>query len=124
MFDSISQDLFFDFNLQTLTAELLCVAWRVVGMRSGNRPEPGWTDAEQVRLSPDGVHLAMPNNTELAGTWAMERSSLVSQPYLVLELAHGTSYALITRMRRSHDGARRLLTLYFQSGLEIELTHP
>ncbi|AYA36726.1 hypothetical protein D3Y59_06445 [Hymenobacter oligotrophus] len=125
MLEFISQDLYYDLNLQTLTPEPLCVGWRVVSRRDGRRPEPGWAEAEQVLLSAEALHLATQSGgTQLAGTWSLERSSFLSQPYLVMQLAHGTSQALITRMRRSHDGARRLLTLYFQSGLEIELTHP
>jgi|GEM_PF-815758 len=117
-------DLLYDVNLQQLPAEYLQATWRVVEQRTGNAPETTWTDATHLELSPDALHLQGKTFQAVTGSWSIERSSLLGQPYLALALPTSRTQALITRFRRSPDGKRRLLKLYFQSGLEMELTYP
>ncbi|GAA3921861.1 hypothetical protein [Hymenobacter algoricola] len=117
-------DLLYDVNLQQMPAEYLQARWRVEQQRSGATPETGWSDATDLELSSHALHLQGKTFPSLTGSWTIERSSLLSQPYLALELPSSQTQALITRFRRSPDGKRRQLRLYFRSGLEIELNHP
>ncbi|RYU84242.1 hypothetical protein [Hymenobacter persicinus] len=117
-------ELLYDVNLQQLPAEYLQATWRVVDQRAGKDPEADWSDATHLELGSHALHLQGKTIPSLTGSWTIERSSLLGQPYLALELPHSNTQALITRFRRSSDGRRRLLKLYFRSGLELELTHP
>lgn len=54
----------------------------------------------------------------------MQRDSLLSRPYLQMQLAREETRALVTRLRRSTDGAQSQLSLYFQSGMEMQLARP
>jgi hypothetical protein len=117
-------ELLYDVNLQQLPAEYLQTTWRVVEQRAGSAPETDWADATHLELGHQALLLQGKTIPSLTGSWAIERSSLLGQPYLTLELPTSHTQALITRFRRSPDGRRRLLKLYFRSGLEMELTHP
>lgn len=67
--------------------------------------------------TPESAHDA-------TGSWAVLRDELLSRPYLALNLLADETRALITRLRRSPDGQRSLLNLYFASGMEMVLENP
>ncbi len=49
------------------------------------------------------------------------RDELLNRPYLRFELPTEEARALVTRLRRSADGLRSQLNLYFASGMELQL---
>jgi hypothetical protein len=54
----------------------------------------------------------------------VQRDELLNRPYLSLNLPSEDLRALVTRLRRTTDGARAQLNLYFSSGLEMQLDRP
>ncbi|GAA4011034.1 hypothetical protein GCM10022408_24180 [Hymenobacter fastidiosus] len=97
-----------------------CVTTRVL-----NRGNPASTLAQATRLTlhPDTMQVHRPGQQD-SGQWLVRRDELLSRPYLELHLLEEETRALITRLRRSTDGLQRQLSLYFLSGMELELVCP
>ncbi|GAA3924607.1 hypothetical protein [Hymenobacter algoricola] len=114
----------FDVNLQHLPDDYLtgdwCVANRV--LNQGN-PASSMARATRLCLQPGSVEVQLPGPPD-SGHWLVQRDELLSRPYLELELLQESTRALITRLRRSADGLESQLGLYFQSGMELQLTRP
>jgi hypothetical protein len=121
---SFMPDLLFDVNLQQLPDHYLTGNWHVSD-RVLNRTDPNSTLAQATSLKlDDGIlHLQTDSAVE-EGHWQIQRDELLSRPYLELQMAQETTRALITRLRRSADGLRSQLNLYFLSGMEVQLTQP
>ena len=117
-------DLLLDVNLQLVPDDYLAGAWRVAH-RVLNRTDPANPLAQATNLVLDGPRLELqaPNQSE-TGSWAVQRDELLNRPYLRLNLPHEEIRALVTRLRRTTDGARAQLNLYFSSGLEMQLDRP
>jgi hypothetical protein len=112
-----------DVNLQQVPDPYLHGSWRVVD-RVLSHADPTNPLAQATFLHLHDGHLQLDTPTAPAlGRWSVERDSLLSRPYLQLQLASESASALVTRLRRSADGAYRTLVLYFQSGLELFLVH-
>lgn len=113
-----------DVNLQQVPDQYLTGTWRVAD-RVLNRADPQTplAQATHLALHPGRLHLQTPT-APATGQWSVLRDDLLNRPYLQLVLGHEVVAALITRLRRSTDGHYRTLVLYFQSGLELFLTHP
>lgn len=120
---SMSEPLF-DVNLQQLPDEYLTGNWRVAD-RVLSRTDPGTAlaRAEHFQLQPGRVEVQAPGVRD-DGRWQVQRDSLLNRPYLELLLGQEQTRALITRLRRSRDGSTSQLNLYFQSGMEMQLTRP
>ncbi|GAA4372170.1 hypothetical protein [Hymenobacter koreensis] len=114
----------FDINLQQLPDDYLTGEWRVAD-RVLNHTDPTSTlaQATHVSLEPGALQVHM-GNAYKSGQWAVRRDELLSRPYLELQLAEEDTRALITRLRRSADGLISQLSLYFLSGMEVQLTRP
>lgn len=115
---------FFDVNLQQLPDHYLTGNWRVSD-RVLNRTDPtsALAQATALYLNNNDLEVRLPNEVE-QGHWQVQRDELLKRPYLELQLAQETTRALITRLRRSTDGLRSQLTLYFMSGMELLLLQP
>lgn len=121
-------DLLLDVNLQQMPDAYLAGDWRVAS-RVLNRTDPGSPLAQASRLVLSGEQRQMqvqaPEPAQNAtGRWAVLRDELLNRPYLALTLLADDTRALITRLRRSPDGQRSLLNLYFASGMEMLLECP
>ena len=114
----------YDVNLPALAATQLLGPWRIVRLRAAPAAEPLWGEATHLHLDADTLRLQSGAPAPLSGTWHLQRHAQLGQPFLVLHLPDGSAQALITRLRRSPDGSVRQMALYFQSGLELQLTHP
>jgi len=113
-----------DVNLQQVPDPYLHGSWRVVD-RVLSQADPATPLAQATFLHLHDGHWQL--DTPMApatGQWSVERDSLLSRPYLQLQLATENVTALVTRLRRSADGMYRTLVLYFQSGLELFLVYP
>ena len=55
------------------------------------------------------------------GSWAVVRDELINRPYLRLLWPEKDAWALVTRLRRTHDGTRSQLNLYFATDMEMQL---
>lgn len=122
----MSSDLLLDVNLQQLPDDYLAGNWRVAH-RVLNRTDPGSPLAQATRLVLEGEALEVqaPEQNE-TGRWAVQRDELLNRPYLRLNLAESAeeTRALVTRLRRTPDGERSQLNLYFSSGMEMQLDRP
>ncbi|SMC00391.1 hypothetical protein SAMN00120144_3898 [Hymenobacter roseosalivarius DSM 11622] len=117
-------DLLFDINLQQLPDEYLTGDWRVADrVLNSNDPASALAQATHFQFQP-GVLLVQAPTQQDGGHWIIQRDSLLSRPYLQMQLAKEETQALVTRLRRSPDGAQSQLSLYFQSGMEIQLAKP
>ena len=54
----------------------------------------------------------------------MLRDETMNRSYLSFDLPNEATRALVTRLRRSADGLRSQLNLYFASGMEMQPDHP
>ncbi|RSK36133.1 hypothetical protein [Hymenobacter metallilatus] len=117
-------ELLFDVNLQQLPDEFLNGNWRVAD-RVLNRTDPTsmLAQAERFALQPGKVEVQALTGQD-AGQWQIQRDELLNRPYLELILGQERTRALVTRLRRSRNGAESQLNLYFQSGMEMQLTQP
>lgn len=123
----------YDINLRELEEGYLHGAWRVRSRVPGPTTDPDHSLMRATNVTLDFTQTLRLEGTassgdvsvtSTAGRWAMERDPLLSRPWLTLELPEGATRALVTRLRRSADGATRQLSLYTQAGLELFLTHP
>ncbi|RZK19085.1 MAG: hypothetical protein EOO56_14890 [Hymenobacter sp.] len=113
-----------DVNLQQVPDPYLHGTWRVVDrVLSHADPTDPLAQATFLHLHDGYLQLDTPA-APATGQWSVERDGLLSRPYLQLQLATESVSALVTRLRRSADGAYRTLVLYFQSGLELFLVYP
>ncbi|QKG52085.1 hypothetical protein [Hymenobacter sp. BRD67] len=117
-------DLLLDINLQEVPDNYLAGAWRVAH-RVVNQADPdsALAQATSLLLSDDLLQLVAPMLSE-TGSWAVSRDELLNRPYLRLSFPSEEIRALVTRLRRTADGARSQLNLYFSSGLEMQLDRP
>ncbi|AMR25771.1 hypothetical protein A0257_00815 [Hymenobacter psoromatis] len=117
-------DLLLDINLQQVPDAYLAGAWRVAH-RVINRADPdsALAQATSLLLSKELLELQSPTLSEI-GSWAVQRDELLNRPYLSLNFLTEETRALVTRLRRTSDGARSQLNLYFSSGLEMQLDRP
>ena len=117
-------DLLLDVNLQQVPDDYLAGAWRVAH-RVLNRtsPDSALARATGLVLDEQQLELLAPAQNE-TGSWAVLRDELLNRPYLRLNLPTEELRALVTRLRRTTDGARSQLNLYFSSGLEMQLDRP
>lgn len=116
--------LLLDVNLQQVPDHYLAGTWRVVD-RALSQANPTTPLAQATMLYLDDGRLRVDTASEAeSGQWAVMRDSLLSRPYLQLQLPTEQTSALITRLRRSTDGHQRALTLYFQSGMELQMVQP
>lgn len=118
-------DLLFDVNLQQLPDEFLTGAWHVAD-RVLNQTDPAspLAQATELRLEPGHLQLQAADTPAQSGQWSVQRDTLLQRPYLEIQLAEERTRALITRLRRSADGLKSQLNLYFLSGMEVQLTQP
>ncbi|MFD1872375.1 hypothetical protein [Hymenobacter bucti] len=113
-----------DVNLQQVPDSYLHGSWQVVD-RVLSQADPATPLAQATFLHlQDGFWQLDTPAAPATGQWSVERDSLLSRPYLQLQLSTESVTALVTRLRRSADGMYRTLALYFQSGLELFLVHP
>jgi len=117
-------DLLLDINLQQVPDSYLAGSWRVAH-RVVNRADPAsaLAQATSLLLSEELLQLQAPLASE-TGSWAVQRDELLNRPYLRLNFPTEEMRALVTRLRRTTDGARSQLNLYFSSGLEMQLDRP
>lgn len=112
----------YDENLLILTSERLQGSWQLTCTRVAAATENPWAEATHLQLEPATFCLHGPAAHQ--GTWQLQRHAQLGQPFLILQSPDRPEQALVTRFRRSSDGAIRQMLLYFQSGLELLLTHP
>ncbi|RZL10476.1 MAG: hypothetical protein EOO62_13085 [Hymenobacter sp.] len=117
-------DLLLDINLQQVPDDYLAGAWRVAH-RVVNRADPAslLAQATSLWLNDKALELQAPTASE-TGSWDVQRDELLNRPYLRLNFPTEEMRALVTRLRRTTDGARSQLNLYFSSGLEMQLDRP
>lgn len=114
----------FDAHLPSLTAGELHGLWQTTCLRSAPAGESRWTEATNLQLHETHFSLHTRAGDRHEGTWHLQRHSRLGQPFLALEGSGIMTQALITRLRRSADGTVRQMVVYFQSGLELQLTQP
>lgn len=116
-------DLLLDINLQQIPDAYFDGDWTVLS-RVLNRNDPDSLLAQATRLVLNPGQLAThaaPDGPAETGHWAVMRDELLNRPYLRFELPTEDTRALVTRLRRSADGLRSQLSLYFASGMELQL---
>ena len=114
-------DLLLDVNLQHVPDQYLNGTWQVAErVLSQANPTTPLAQATQLQLQPGVLAVVTPTH-RTAGHWSVNRDELLSRPYLLLHTADEEATALVTRLRRSADGLRAALTLYFQTGMELHL---
>jgi hypothetical protein len=117
-------DLLLDINLQQVPDSYLAGSWRIAH-RVVNRADPdsSLVKATDLVLDSELLQLHAPSWHE-TGSWDVQRDELLNRPYLRLNFPTEEMKALVTRLRRTADGARSQLNLYFSSGLEMQLDRP
>ncbi|UPL50355.1 hypothetical protein [Hymenobacter sublimis] len=117
-------DTLLDVNLQQVADQELAGTWRVASrVLSQADPTTALACATQLQLQPQQLVLVL-DDSSVVGHWSVERDALLSRPYLQLSLPEQTTTALVTRLRRSAMSGQRALTLYFHSGMELQLVQP
>ena len=116
-------DLLLDINLQQLPDDYFGGEWQVANrVLNRNDPSSPLALATRVVLKPGQVETqATAYGPSQTGQWAVMRDELMNRPYLNFELPNEATRALVTRLRRSADGLRSQLNLYFASGMEMQL---
>ncbi|SHI94077.1 hypothetical protein SAMN02745146_1975 [Hymenobacter daecheongensis DSM 21074] len=114
----------FDVNLQQLPDEYLNGEWCITNrVLNRSNPDSALALATRLSLQPGAVQVHTPAEQD-SGQWLVQRDELLNRPYLELQLVQEDARALITRLRRSADGLQSHLSLYFQSGMELQLICP
>lgn len=111
-----------DINLQQLPDEYFAGDWQVASrVLNNNDPASPLAQAGRLQLGPGGFRTqgAGPGAGHV-GQWAVQRNALLSRPYLCFDLPAENTRALVARLRRSADGPRSQLHLYFASALEMQ----
>ncbi|HEX8330954.1 MAG TPA: hypothetical protein VF629_25705 [Hymenobacter sp.] len=116
-------DLLLDINLQNLPDDYFMGEWHVASrVLNRNDASTPLAQANRVVLTPNTVETHVSGSSEHpTGSWAVVRDELMNRPYLRFDLPEEDTRALVTRLRRSLDGLRSQLNLYFASGMEIQL---
>ena len=116
-------DLLLDLNLQQLPDDFFGGEWQVANrVLNRNDPRSPLALAARLVLTPGQLEAKpTPPGPSQTGNWAVMRDELMNRPYLNFELPNEATRALVTRMRRSADGLRSQLNLYFASGMEMQL---
>ncbi|WP_046242352.1 hypothetical protein [Hymenobacter terrenus] len=116
-------DLLLDINLQQLPDDYLGGEWQVASrVLNRNDPASPLAQATRVILKPGQVETqASGVGVGQTGNWEVMRDEILNRPYLSFNLPNEATRALVTRLRRSADGARSQLNLYFASGMEMQL---
>jgi hypothetical protein len=116
-------DLLLDINLQNLTDEYFAGEWQVASrVLNSNDPGSPLAQASRLVLQPGFIKTQAPEpHNNQVGQWSVLRDELLKRPYLRFELPAEHTRALVTRMRRSTDGIKSQLNLYFASGMEMQL---
>ena len=116
-------DLLLDINLQQLPDDCFGGAWQVANrVLNRNNPDSPLAQATHLVLKPGQFETqATPPDVGQTGQWAVMRDEIMNRPYLSFELPDEAARALVTRLRRSADGLRSQLNLYFASGMEMQL---
>ena len=110
-----------DVNLQQLPDEYLTGDWRVADrVLNQNDPSSTLAQATHFYLQPGLMRVQAPTQQD-GGRWTIQRDTLLNRPYLEMQLSREDTRALVTRLRRSTDGTESQLSLYFQSGMEMQL---
>jgi hypothetical protein len=118
-------DLLLDINLQqqALPDEYFVGDWQVASrVLNRNAPDTPLARAQRLVMGPGQLqtHASESAHAE-SGHWSVMRDELLSRPYLRFDLPREQTRALVTRLRRSPDGERSQLQLYFASGMEMQL---
>lgn len=114
-------DLLLDVNLQQVPDQYLNGTWQVAErVLSQANPSTALAQATHLHLQPGVLDVVTPTH-RATGHWTINRDSLLSRPYLKLHTADEEATALVTRLRRSANGQRSALILYFQTGMELHL---
>ena len=114
-------DLLIDINLQQLPDAYFSGEWQVANrVLNRNDPDSPLAQATRLVLTP-GQLEAKSDGPSQTGHWAVLRDEILNRPYLSFELPNEATRALVTRLRRSADGLRSQLNLYFASGMEMQL---
>lgn len=116
-------DLLLDINLHLLPDDFFGGEWHVAS-RVLNRNDPGSPLAQATDLMVTPGHVQTRTTGSDAGhtgQWTVTRDEILNRPYLSFELPEEATRALVTRLRRSVDGLRSQLHLYFASGMELQL---
>jgi hypothetical protein len=116
-------DLLLDVNLQNLPDDYFAGDWQVASrVLNSNDPGSPLAQAARLRLTPGRLETQAPEaRHNQTGQWGVLRDELLKRPYLRFELPAEQTRALVTRLRRSSDGAHSQLNLYFASGMEMQL---
>ena len=116
-------DLLLDINLQQLPDDYFGGKWQVANrVLNRNDPSSPLALADWLVLNPGQLEAKpTPPGLSQMGQWAVMRDEILNRPYLSFELPEEATRALVTRMRRSADGLRSQLNLYFASGMEMQL---
>ena len=116
-------DLLLDINLQQLPDDYFGGEWQVANrVLNQNDPRSPLAQAVRLVLAPGQLEAQpIPPGEPQTGQWAVMRDEILNRPYLSFELPDEATRALVTRLRRSADGLRSQLNLYFSSGMEMQL---
>ena len=116
-------DLLLDINLQQLPDDYFGGEWQVANrVLNQNSPASPLALAHRLLLTPGQVEARpVPPGLSHVGHWSVTRDEILNRPYLSFELPNEATRALVTRLRRSADGVRSQLNLYFASGMELQL---
>lgn len=116
-------DLLLDINLQQLPDDYFGGEWQVASrVLNRNDPDSPLAQAARLVLAPGQLEaMPVPPGASHTGQWAVMRDEILNRPYLSFELPDEATRALVTRLRRSADGLRSQLNLYFASGMEMQL---
>lgn len=116
-------DLLLDINLQHLPDDYFGGEWQVANrVLNRNNPASPLAQANRLVLTPGQVEAQpVPPGLSQTGNWSVTRDEILNRPYLSFELPDEATRALVTRLRRSADGLRSQLNLYFASGMEMQL---
>ena len=117
-------DLLLDINLQSLPDKYFEGEWQVASrVLNSNAAGTPLALAARLVLSQGQVQTqADDGQANHSGDWAVMRDGLLNRPYLSFALPAEDTRALVTRLRRSADGLRSQLSLYFASGMEMQLS--
>ena len=117
-------ELLLDINLQHLPDDYFVGDWQVASrVLNRNDASTPLAQAQRVVLTPpDQVQTHAPASADShSGSWGVVRDELMNRPYLRFSLPEEDTRALVTRLRRSLDGLSSQLSLYFASGMEMQL---
>ncbi len=119
-------ELLLDINLQHLPDDYFGGEWQVANrVLNRNAPDSPLAQATRLLLTPGQLETQSDTPGQgQTGQWGITRDEMLNRPYLSFELPNEATRALVTRLRRSADGLRSQLNLYFASGMEMQLDRP